>query len=286
MDNILSAEQSTISSQDLPYGYVYLTTNLINNKKYVGVHKSSCFDENYKGSGKILWRAISKYGWENFKTEIIKWCYSKEELFESERLEIEERGALSSSDYYNVMPGGCGGDNKTSLSPEEHDRFVQRIKDSKNNRPRTQKEVDHIKRLHQLQVGKPRSEESNRKSRESNLGQKRSREARKRMSESHADVSGEKNPMYEVHLVKSDEERKQISLRVSGEGNPMYGKKHSEESKLKMSKSHKGITKGKIWMTNKVDVETMIRPEEYEEFVSKGYVRGRLRKSQKCNLGR
>lgn len=52
-------------------GYVYLTTNLINGKKYIGMHKKDYFDENYKGSGKILWYAINKYGWENFKTEVL-----------------------------------------------------------------------------------------------------------------------------------------------------------------------------------------------------------------------
>lgn len=44
------------------YGYIYITTNLTNNKKYIGKHASSKFDENYKGSGKRLWNAINKYG--------------------------------------------------------------------------------------------------------------------------------------------------------------------------------------------------------------------------------
>lgn len=52
-------------------GYVYLTTNSINDKKYTGMHRKNYFDENYKGSGKILRYAINKYGWENFKTEVL-----------------------------------------------------------------------------------------------------------------------------------------------------------------------------------------------------------------------
>ncbi len=47
------------------YGYIYLTTNLINKKKYVGQHKSSKFDERYKGSGKLIKKAFKKYGKEN-----------------------------------------------------------------------------------------------------------------------------------------------------------------------------------------------------------------------------
>lgn len=48
---------------------IYKTTNLINNKIYVG--KDSHNDSNYFGSGTILVKAIKKYGKENFKKEIL-----------------------------------------------------------------------------------------------------------------------------------------------------------------------------------------------------------------------
>lgn len=44
------------------YGYIYQTTNLINNKIYIGQHHSDVFDESYKGSRKLILRAIKKYG--------------------------------------------------------------------------------------------------------------------------------------------------------------------------------------------------------------------------------
>lgn len=44
------------------YGYIYITTNLVNGKKYIGRHKSEVFDESYKGSGLLLSRSIDKYG--------------------------------------------------------------------------------------------------------------------------------------------------------------------------------------------------------------------------------
>lgn len=31
------------------YGYIYITENLVNHKKYIGQHKSNKFDEYYKG---------------------------------------------------------------------------------------------------------------------------------------------------------------------------------------------------------------------------------------------
>ena len=41
------------------YGFVYITTNKINGKKYIGMCKSS-HEKNYLGSGKILREAIEK----------------------------------------------------------------------------------------------------------------------------------------------------------------------------------------------------------------------------------
>lgn len=40
------------------FGYIYKTTNKINGKIYVGLHKKSFFDESYKGSGKLISQAF------------------------------------------------------------------------------------------------------------------------------------------------------------------------------------------------------------------------------------
>lgn len=40
--------------------YIYLTTNLITNEKYIGKHYGE-LDDDYLGSGIILQRAILKY---------------------------------------------------------------------------------------------------------------------------------------------------------------------------------------------------------------------------------
>lgn len=90
------------------YGYIYITTNLINDRKYIGQHKCEIFDINYKGSGKILKQAFIKYGIDNFKCEILKECDSKKELDESERYFIEYYDAVNSDEFYNLVPGGNG----------------------------------------------------------------------------------------------------------------------------------------------------------------------------------
>ena len=42
------------------FGYIYKTTNKINNKIYIGQHKHADFDKQYYGSGKIILEAIKK----------------------------------------------------------------------------------------------------------------------------------------------------------------------------------------------------------------------------------
>lgn len=48
--------------------YIYITTNLLNGKKYIGKRHCLCeiSNDNYLGSGKVLKNAIRKYGKNNF----------------------------------------------------------------------------------------------------------------------------------------------------------------------------------------------------------------------------
>lgn len=55
---------------------VYKTTNLLNNKFYIGSHQTLKLGDGYLGSGKILKKALKKYGRGNFKREIIANCVS------------------------------------------------------------------------------------------------------------------------------------------------------------------------------------------------------------------
>ena len=52
------------------YYMVYKTTNLVNNKYYIGVHATNDLNDGYFGSGKNLKQAIKKYGKEHFKRDI------------------------------------------------------------------------------------------------------------------------------------------------------------------------------------------------------------------------
>lgn len=55
---------------------VYKTTNLVNGKFYIGSHQTTRINDGYLGSGKILKKALKKYGRQNFKREVIASCVS------------------------------------------------------------------------------------------------------------------------------------------------------------------------------------------------------------------
>jgi len=87
---------------------VYLTTNLINNRKYIGVDKNN--NNNYYGSGKIIKEAIKKYGADNFKKETLEYNDDLKYIYEMEKYWIEKYDAVNSNDFYNISGGGKGGD--------------------------------------------------------------------------------------------------------------------------------------------------------------------------------
>jgi len=95
------------------YHLIYKTTNLVNNKIYIGAHSTNDINDGYIGSGKMLHFAIKKYGIENFKREVLYMFNSPEEMFEKEK-EIVTEDFVSREDVYNIVTGGFGGFNKGS----------------------------------------------------------------------------------------------------------------------------------------------------------------------------
>ena len=88
------------------YGYIYKTTNMLNNKIYIGQHKGTIFDPYYYGSGSRFRTALKKYGKENFKCELLEKCDTPELLNEREVYWIEFYQATNPLIGYNLAKGG------------------------------------------------------------------------------------------------------------------------------------------------------------------------------------
>jgi hypothetical protein len=87
------------------YYTVYLTTNLINGKIYVGKHYTYNPDDGYLGSGKTMLKAIKKYGKENFKKVILHYCLDYDQMNYWENHIVDEN-FIERKDTYNINIGG------------------------------------------------------------------------------------------------------------------------------------------------------------------------------------
>jgi hypothetical protein len=102
-------------------GFVYIITDLTNNKRYVGkklfeskrtlpplkgkTRKRKITKESdwmsYYGSSEELMLLVESNGTETFKREILHLCHSRGEMSYLEAKEQFDRGVLLSDDYYN-----------------------------------------------------------------------------------------------------------------------------------------------------------------------------------------
>lgn len=87
-------------------GYVYLTTNKINGKIYVGQKQREKFIPYYLGTGKAILRAIKKYGKENFTVEPLYWAVTNEDLNDNETWFIAYFNSRVDGVGYNISLGG------------------------------------------------------------------------------------------------------------------------------------------------------------------------------------
>lgn len=195
-----------------PIYSIYLITNLVNNKKYVGFTSQNPPNKRWNchinGSGITVSNAIQKYDKENFKFEVILQGWDREHVLSMETYFIKEFNTLSPNGY-NLTTGG----ELTIYSNES------KIKMS------IARKGVYSGKNHPL-YGKPRSDDTKEKLRKANIGKIIPQEIRDKISKSNNGKG---------RNIKLSDEHKQ-KLRLANLGNS-----HSQETKDKISKSSMGI---------------------------------------------
>ena len=87
---------------------IYQITNLVNNKIYIGKHITTKIEDEYFGSGKLIRKAINKYGLENFVKTILFELQNEEEMNLLEKCVVTQE-FCNREDTYNINVGGDGG---------------------------------------------------------------------------------------------------------------------------------------------------------------------------------
>lgn len=177
--------------------FIYLTTNLINGKQYIGKHYGK-ENDSYLGSGNNIRDAIIKYGKENFKRDILYFSEDNEENNLKEQEFIKTYNAVEDRNFYNISKGGDGGDIFSILPLEQQEqlRKQQSVRNSGKGNP---------------MYGKHHTEETKNKIRQVDKSYMQTEEYRQNMSKA---VSGELNGMYgKKH---SEESKKRMSENKIG----------------------------------------------------------------------
>jgi group I intron endonuclease len=225
---------------------IYVATNKINGKKYVGqtigkINKRKWHhigDAMRRNSQRAFHRAIRKYGEANFDWEVIERCKTIEELNGKERFYIKKLNTFYRDPKcwgYNLTIGGdgaCGFKHKNVRRGSDNPMYGRVVSEE------TRVRIREAKRGC---VGHPHTQEAKNKISSAHKGKKLSEEHRKKLSLAKLGKPGRPH---------SDAERKAASVRMTGNKLSKetkeklricnLGRKASEETRAKMSKALKG----------------------------------------------
>lgn len=157
------------------YHLIYMITNKINNKIYIGKHSTKNPHDDYMGSGKAINAAINKYGLENFEKTIL-YCFNSENEAYIKESEIVDETFVKRSDTYNMKCGGKGF-KSYDVSGENNPMYGR----TGENHPR---------------FGKLNSKEWKEYMSRLMTGRQFSQEWKDKIKMNHADLSGDKHPWF------------------------------------------------------------------------------------------
>lgn len=208
-------------------GVIYKTTNVVNGQWYIGKDENN--NSSYLGSGVYLNRAISKYGRESFKKEILFECNSREELCISEIEFIKKYNAVNDPLSYNIATGGNGGNTIAGMTSIDKINFSEKMKEIYVTMP-----IDKKKSRSQ-KISKALS------------GKAKSKEHKDKISLSKTGVKQSLDTIDKKRKISKDLYDKGI---ISLPKNVWIGRKHKDETKLLLSSIKSGTKNTKTRLFN------------------------------------
>lgn len=214
-------------------GIIYKITNLLNGKVYIGQTKTllrlRLNSHKYEARRKrkmLIGQAITKYGWENFKAEILEAQITLDHIDARESFWIQEHGTLSPNGY-NLESGGF---TAKIVSAETREKMAA----AKRGKKRGPHSEETRRRISESQKGKKISQEQIDGMRQRMLGHKAWNAGKSWSKETRAKISAS------MTGVKHDQDRcLRKSVRQQGVGNPFFGKHHTAESKKLIAANRK-----------------------------------------------
>lgn len=262
----------------MPY-IVYQTTNTLDGRVYIGVHKQDdpWVDDGYRGSNIHLRRAIKKYGIECFKREVLV-IGSKHYAYNVERVLVDE--AFSSrTDTYNLMVGGEGGGGwhkkGTPLSEAHKRKIGDAVKGESNGMYGVKYVGELLQKCREGQLRRFRGPGGPAARRKISRGL-RLRYQGPRGKIHRQNQSDTMRKLAWVYLSHTSQIRRvpseELSVYLQAGWQLGRGKATSAEAKAKMSTANKGRISV---YSDENQQNKFVRPEELELYLHAGWVRGR-----------
>lgn len=260
------------------FHYFYEIRNNINNHFYYGIHSTDDMEDGYMGSGKRLNYAYKKYGIENFTKTILKEFSAREEASQYEA-EIVTETLVKDDNCYNCTLGG-------DMVASTLGKVVCQNKETGEWITIPQEEYHNNKNKYIMPCNGLvyfRDESGKTKCLPSKEYQKYKSEGLldnvKTSTKGQIVVKDKNNKLFAVD--KNDPRYLNGELTIFWKG-----QKHSEESKKKMSQSHKGKhigsnnnNYGKCWITKNSENKSVPK-ENLNEWLEQGWEKGRILKKK------
>ena len=252
---------------------VYMHTNKINGKKYIGITSKRPNQRwrNGKGyePGQYFYNAIMKYGWDSFSHDILFSGLSEEDAKQKEIQLISEYNTTCELYGYNLTRGGDGALGRTmsddtkkkignanrgnKLSHESRKRISESLLG--NTRAKGHRHTEDVKKkISDSLVGNTNAK-----------GFKHTEETRSKMSKSHIGIEFSESRRKKISdanrgRVMSDETKRKISESKTGKTHK--GCVMSDSAKNKMSMSKKELFLNEPWRADEISKRNKIKVDK------------------------